>query len=232
MATSGTMQGNSLTIGAYGGNYYFINWQLASQNTGGNYSTINWQCYMHYNQADAQLDNGYANLGGATRWSNGGRVYNFVGNYTTRDMGITSGSFNVGHDGAGNFTLGVDGAINVYRTGTTGGSASWALPTIPRYAAIDGFNINYTTDASIEFAWHSDSPVDYISWWSTAYDGGGHHDTPASGQGWFVIDLNNLASEKTFDITVAVRRADSGLWTSSGPVNTTTTAQNNFLEIL
>ena len=148
MATSGRMQGNSINIGGNGNNFYFIDWQLASQNQGGNYSTINWQAYMHYNSADAQLDNGIANLAGATRWSNGGRVYNFASNYTTRDMFIASGSFTIGHDQYGNATLYVDGGITAYSGNRTEGSAAWALPslaTVPSVVTYDPYNIGISS---------------------------------------------------------------------------------------
>lgn len=140
MATSGTMNGNGLTVGGQGNQHFFINWQLAGQNIGGNYSTINWQAYMHFQGADAQLDNGVANLGGATRWANGGRVYNYAGNFSTRDLLLASGSFNIGHNSDGNQTLGVDGGVTVYQTGRTQGSAAWGLPTIPRHAVMNWAN--------------------------------------------------------------------------------------------
>ena len=140
MATSGTMNGNAVNIGGNGGNYYFINWQLASQNIGSNSSTINWQAYMHYNSADAQLDNGIASLSG-TRWSNGGRVYNFASNFSTRNLAVASGSFTIGHNSDGTQSLSVSGGIDVYQVGRSSGSASWALTTIPR-------NSQVTTNAS------------------------------------------------------------------------------------
>lgn len=231
MSTSGTVVGNDVTVsgGGNAGNHIFTNWQLASQNTGGNYSTINWQTYFHFNGDDAQLDNGNTGSSAGTLWANGGRVYNFSSNFSTRDLGLASGSFNIGHDGNGNCNMNINNSIVVFQSGTSSGSANWDLPQIPRYANIDGFNINQTTDEWIEFAWHADRSCDYISWWSNAYDGGGHHDIPTSGQGWWTIDLHNLVSGKQYDITVAVRNAASGLWTNSGTQNPTTKTQNNLV---
>ena len=229
MATSGSFGGNAVTIGSKGGNYYFTNWQLAGQDTGGNYSTINWQTYMHYNQADAQLDNGNTGSNVGTLWSNGGRVYNYAGNFTTRDMGLASGTFTIGHNSDGTQSLSMSGSVAVYQVGTSSGSGAWSLPTIPRYAAIDGgINFNYVTDEWINFSWHADSTCDYATWWSATYDGGGHHDFATGGQGWWGIDLHNLASQHTYDFSVGVRRADSGLWTTLGPSYATTVSQNNF----
>lgn len=230
MATSGTILGNNRLISGGGGSYcrIRIEWQLAGQNVGGNFSTINWQTYADFVSGDAQLDGGYTAWNGGVVYNNGGRVYNYTGNFSNHTVGMASGSFNVGHDGAGNGSFAMDGHVTVFNSGSTSGSGSWSLPTIPRYAVIDGFNIDALTDSRLQFSWHSDSNVDYISWWSGAYDGGGHHDIPSSGQGWFTINLLNLLSEKLYDVTVAVRRADSGLWTVSGTINPVTLKQTNF----
>lgn len=171
MANSGTMQGNSVTITSGHTAYYFINWQLASQNIAGNYSTINWQAYVHYNGADAQLDNGIANLGGATRWANGGRVYNYSGNFSTRDQLVASGTFNIGHNSDGNQTLGVDGGITVYQSGRTQGAASWGLPTIPRHATMTGSNdFNDEQNPSFSYSNPANTSVDF--WLETPTVGG------------------------------------------------------------
>ena len=161
----------------------------------------------------------------------GGFAYDFRGN----DNQVYLGTFDtwVYHDGSGNATIGWSISVNMANSPylTTGSeSGSFTCTHIDRYANIDGFNINDVTDEWVEFAWHADNPCDYISWWSVAYDGGGHHDIPASGQGWWTIDLHNLNSGTTYDITVAVRRADSGLWTDSGTQYPTTAIQNNFVK--
>lgn len=232
MATSGQMQGNRLSIGGNGDQFIFVNWQLAGQNIAGNYSTINWQAYFHFNRADAQLDNGYVDGGGGRRWTNGGRVYNYTGNFSTKDIGLASGSFNVGHDGAGNASFGIGAGISVYQTGNSSGSQSWSLPTIPRNANITQFYADNVTDESIRINWAADSNIDYVSWWSSQIDGGAHHDIPVGGSGLFQISRNNLRSDTQYDFRVAVRRADSGLWTESGTLYATTLSQSNFLMLL
>ena len=233
MATSGQMQGSHLNIGGNGGQYFFINWQLAGQDIGGNYSVINWQAYMHFNRADAQLDNGYVDGGGARRWTNGGRIYNYTGNFSTKDIGLASGQFTVGHDGAGNGSFGIGGSVGVYQTGNSGGSQGWSLPTIPRYANIDGFNIDFVTDEAIRFSWHADRGVDYISWWSDQIDGGAHHDEyVGNSQGWFTKELHNLRSNRQYSIRVAVRNAASGLWMESNVAYRVTKGQSSFIAFL
>ena len=152
MATSGRMTGNSVNIGG-GPSYYFIDWQVAGQNIAGNYTAINWQAYFHYQNSDAQLDNGVANLSG-TRWSNGGRVRNYSGNFSTRDVQVASGSFNIGHNNNGTQSISVSGGIDVYQTGRSQGSASWDLPTIPRNASITATsgNINDESNPYISYS--------------------------------------------------------------------------------
>lgn len=136
MATSGSYNASTIQYGCY----MFVNWQLASQNVAGNYSTINWQAYFHFQGADSQLDNGVVNTNVGNVWSNGGRVYNFANNFTTRNLGLASGSFNVGHDGAGNgavqFGIGITSQFSPARS--EGTSGVWGLPTIPRDATITG----------------------------------------------------------------------------------------------
>jgi len=215
MATSGRMTGNSVTIGGQTNNYYFINWQLAGQNIAGNYSTINWQCYMHYTLADAQLDNGYVTAGGASRWSNTGRVYNYAANFTTRDMGIASGSFTVGHDANGNYTLGVSGNIVVYSGNNSGGSSSWALPTIPRYAAYLSSTpySQAVTGLQFDVVVQSDVLCDNLA---TSLDGGAWVYWPGDFNGWKTVTLGGaLTAGSTHTFKTRIRRKDSQLWTES-----------------
>lgn len=219
MATSGTMTGNHISIGGYGSQYYFINWQLAAQNTGANQSTINWQAYFHFNVADAQLTNGSANLNGA-RWSNAGTVKNFAGTYTTRNHHIVSSHFNLGHNSDGNQTLNVSGGISV-PGGRSQGSASWALTKINRYAAINSWSLNNVTEKSIGVTLSTNATVNAVQYslngagWVTAYSG---NFTSRS------FSIGGLNPATNYTIKIRVRRADSGLWTDSGNRSATTTA--------
>lgn len=140
------MQGNG--TGNAGGEYFFIDWNLVSQNIPGNYSTISWAAYWHFNSSDRQLDNGHANLGDVTRWANGGRIYNYSGNFTTRDMLLASGSFDIGHNSDGTKTLNVSGGVTGYSGQRSEGSGSWGLTTIPRYATITSTTGDITDEAA------------------------------------------------------------------------------------
>lgn len=220
MATSGQMRGNNISIGGRGGQYYFINWQLASQNTSGNSSRINWQAYFHYDLADAQLDNGNADLSG-NRWSNGGRVKNFAGTFTTRNHQVASGSFDIGHNNNGTRTLSVSGGITAYQSGRSSGSGSWALTTIPRYANINSWSLNNVTEKSIGVTLSTNATVNAVQYslngggWVTGYSG---NFTSRS------FTISGLNPATTYTVRIRVRRADSGLWTNSGNRSATTTA--------
>lgn len=230
MATSGTVVGNNRLIAGGGGSYarVRVEWQLASQNVGGNYSTINWQGYVDFIGGDAQLDGGHVTWNGGYLYNNGGRVYNYAGNFSNHTIGMGGGVFSYGHDGAGNATLNMGGDVSVYNSGVTSGSGAWALPGIPRYASITSFVFGAVTDQAITINWNASDNCDYVSWWSGEIDAGAHHDIPVSGTGTFSITQSNLISEKAYGFQVAVRRADSGLWTSSGVIATTTAKQSNF----
>ena len=230
MASSGRMTGNILSISGIGNQYYFVDWQLASQDQAANTSTINWQNYFHFTTADAQLDNGDVVAGGGTRYDVPGRVYNYVGNFTTRDQGISSGTFTVTHNADGTYNLSVSGAIDVFSTGTSSGSQSWALTTIPRYATIStltytpitdvGFDINVTTDVTCDLLEYSlDNGSNYI----TGFSGDFTSKT---------VTLSDKPSDTTYSVIVRVRRKDSQLKTTSSMTSVTTLAQNNFMGFL
>lgn len=219
--------------GTYNYTYFYFQWQLGGQDTNGNYSVINWQWGInisggaYWGSNAIKSVSGYVEgnlVFGANTWSNQS------GN---GDHQLLSGSINIGHNGDGTKTFSISSTGWFWDGGNYGNSGSWELPTIPRYATIDGYNIDWTTDAAIRFAWHADRGCDYISWWSTAYDGGGHHDEyVGNSQGWFVKELYNLPSEKTFDVKVAVRNAASGLWTESGTAYPATGKQSKMFKVL
>lgn len=131
--------GRALTgngTGNAGAECFFIDYNLNSQSIAGNSSNISWWAYWHFYNSDRQLDNGYASLGDVTRWSNGGRVYNYAGNFTTRDLLVASGSFDLGHNSDGTKTMNVSGGLTGLSGYRSEGSNAIGLPAIPRAATI------------------------------------------------------------------------------------------------
>lgn len=152
------MQGNTVSSN----NYFFIDWNLNGQNVAGNYSNIGWAAYWHFQGNDRQLDNGYANLGDVNRWSNGGRIYNYSGNLSTRDLLLASGSFDIGHDNNGNKTLNVAGGATGYNGSRSEGSGSWSLPTIPRHAVLNSSpNFNDEQNPTFNYSNPAGTAVDF-----------------------------------------------------------------------
>lgn len=221
---SGEADGNHVIVSSP---YYArvrINWQLASQNVGGNYSTINWQAYTDFVGCDAQLDNGYAssaNVG--TLWANGGRVYNYSGNFSNHTVTMATGTFNVGHDSNGNCTLQMGSAIVVYQSGTSTAAGSWNLPQIPRYANITSFTASSPTDQGFELFANTDVNANI----SFSIDGGASYSGGGSGTGANQT-FSNLISGHTYVCYVQAQNQASGLLSYAGPIDLTTLVQNNF----
>ena len=227
MASSGSFGGNFVTISSPYGGYIFTNWQLASQDIAGNFSTINWQTYFHFGGCDAQLDNGRTDWNGGALWTSG-RDHNYGGNFSTRDLGLQSGSFNIGHDGGGNATLNLSNGIDVFSSGHSGGSGSWGLPTIPRYANFTVYGVTNTNDQGFTVQIAADNYCSNIEY---SINGGGSWTSLGAGSALNAI-LNNLPSNTNYTVYARLTRADSGLQTTSGPISVTTLAQNNFLALL
>ncbi len=232
MASSGEMDGSIVHIVSGHNDFYFIDWQVASQDEDGNFSTINWQNYFAFHTDDAQLDNGIANLGGATRWSNGGRVYNFASNFTTRNLAISSGSFNIGHDSNGNCTLEVDGGIDVFSTGRSSGSASWSLPQLYQAIAFNsitilnitdvGFSVNVTTDRTANLLQLNIDGAGFATYYSGTFTNVTVNVGGAS---------SPIQSGYAHSVICRIRRNSNGWITDSGTQTAQTLVQNNFFEI-
>ncbi len=122
--------------------------QLASQNVGGNYSTINYQVYIDFVGCDAQLDGGWVQSSAGVHYNNGGRVYNYAGNFSNHTVTMNTGSFNVGHDANGNGSYSMNAHIAVYASGTSTASGSVGLPRLalaPSFTSLIADTIKPTT---------------------------------------------------------------------------------------
>lgn len=128
MATSGSVNGNNVS----NGNDYYVTWSLSSQSVANNTSTISWNAYWRFNNSDAQLDNGNVVINGSSRWDNGGRVYNYSGNISTRNHKVASGSYTMSHNSDGTKSFSISGSLTQYVGETSSVSGSFSLPTIPR----------------------------------------------------------------------------------------------------
>lgn len=125
-----------------------IETQFAGNNPGGNYSTLNYQVYVDFFNCDAQLDGGWVQSSAGVHYNNGGRVYNYAGNFSNHTITMNTGSFNIGHDANGYGSYGMNAHVAVYQTGTTTASGSEGLPRIgypPSFSSLIHDTVKPTT---------------------------------------------------------------------------------------
>lgn len=133
MASSGTLDTNS--VGDLGGspNRFRISWSVDGQSISGNYTDINWNIrgwggtsgYWTYKYGSSVV------IEGSTVHSSGSQVQMF------QNTVFASGTKRVNHNSDGTCTLNISSSGKVYANATnTSGSGSWALPTIPRQATL------------------------------------------------------------------------------------------------
>lgn len=223
--------------GTYGGSYRFrLDLNEIAVDTANNTSTIQITLYMiRVSSNGGDIFNNFA-----TGWSanidgqgySGSIVYGHLGTGSTVTMLNTTKVIAHNADGTRSFGFSAShNADDLPYLGSASLSGSMNLTTINRFATITQFFLDSITDEQIRINWAADVTCNAVSWWSNAYDGGTHHDIAVNGAGVFQITLNKLLSDKLYDFTVAVRRADSNLWTNSGTLTTTTLAQNKFFDM-
>lgn len=124
MALSGSVSTNN-----YDGRYYTLSWS-ATQSIANNQSTISWTLSCAGGDSWYAERTLYAVIAGVVVANKTDRVQRYGGN-------ISSGSFVVNHDAAGNFgfTASIQAAVYYSAVNCTG-SASFGLDTIPRQATL------------------------------------------------------------------------------------------------
>lgn len=221
MASSGQMKGNTLGDG----DYFFINWSLDRQEISNNRSLVDWGAYWHFDNSDRQLDNGDVEVNGATEWNNGGRVYNYSGNISTRNLKVASGSIWINHTSNGSKTFNINGGLTGYVGERSSGSKNFTLPTIPRNANLVSpkpSSMNSTTalqhgidnpaNGYIKILIRWDTSTDNSHVWAIRY--AGRKDGTLS---WNLTEaerdelLSHHPNEKTFSVRLAMwTYSDSG----------------------
>lgn len=165
--TSGAFETN--VVGGLGSspNRMRFEWSLASQNIAGNYSTINW------NIRGVGGAGGYWTRNFNARTTIHGSLVQSTGAFDMYQNSVFgSGSFNIGHDSAGNMTFGASAVGRIYyNTDNSSGSGAWELPTIPRHATLNSApNFTDEQNPTINFSNPAGTGVDvYLE---TPYNGG------------------------------------------------------------
>lgn len=226
MATSGR-----INTGPYSGGYFYLQWQWVSNSTATNSTVVNWQAGLnttggYYFQSNAvKINSGNVDTTsiGSGTWSNQGGPYNGSG-----DHQLLSGTATIYHnvDGTKTFSYAIDGWLYLM-SGSLSASGSDALPTIPRYAAVNSRTVT-ANDVQINVAVTTDTTCDQIS---LSLDNGVSY--PYTSLGDFtsktISTTGQLPSDTTYsNCYAAVKRKDSQLWTYNGPFSATTATQSNF----
>lgn len=132
MATSGTVKTNTKY-----GSYFWVKWEISgSQDIAGNKTTISWSCGLHpeeqyYTNA---IKMGAVVINGQTVYSGG--TYSDITDY--KDRTFASGTLDISHNNDGSKTFTVSAFSGwLYGNGDyTASAENFALPAIPRAAAI------------------------------------------------------------------------------------------------
>lgn len=143
-----TWLGNRVSISGYPGARIRIETQLAGQSVAGNYSVLNYQVYVDFQSSDAQLDGGWVQSSAGVHYNNGGRVYNYTGNFANHTITMNTGQFVIYHDANGNGSYGMNAHVSVYQSGTTTASGSEGLPQIARNITIASTSGNINDESN------------------------------------------------------------------------------------
>jgi len=156
---------------------------------------------------------------GSTYWSdNKTATINCDGQTKTASIklpsNVTSSScyadFTVGHAADGTKTVSFSASVYPGSSiGTISASGSATLATIPRYANITSFSVSMRNETSVQYNWAADAVCDY-AWYSL--DGSNWYDLPNSGV------VGGLSSGTQYGFYLRVRRTDSQLTSTAGPV--------------
>lgn len=122
----------------------------------------------------------------------------------------------VWHNSNGDASIGVSCSHETgVGLGTASGSWTYDCDHLNRYANFTQHYIQSRTMNTITVYWNADASCDYLQY---SLNGGGWTDT--SGYPTYVI--SGLQPNTNYNIRTRIRRADSGLWTESGTLYTTT----------
>lgn len=162
--------------------------------------------------------------GGNYQSKTGSGGYNGNGTTSERIINLGSTYHTVTHSADGTGTLYVNGTAKIYihtiyknkpttfATGTRASSFNVALPTIPRATSISSFTLTNATINSLKVNWGTAHTVNRVQYqigsgaWTTGYTG-------SAKSGSFTI--SSLSPNTTYSIKIRVRRADSGVETTS-----------------
>ena len=180
------------------------------------------------NTSSYRANNG--SFGGSYKSKSGS--YTQYGDYTTGSVTKSMGStyHTVYHNADGSATLYVNGSATIYLNingfhefpakAMTSSFSGVQLPTIPRYATINSYNLTTASMTSLNVSWSASATCDRVQYkigsgsWVTAQTG-----DRKSGS----FSITGLTPGTKYSVKIRVRRKDSQLYTESSTKSATTT---------
>lgn len=167
MPSSAGLEGNHVD----GNERVYLNWQVAAQEVDNNRSLITWQLGWVFATFSCRgLRNGDAVINGAQVYLNlnpGDGVHQYNGGHEHRPaLEVAWGSLWIGHNADGTQVLSAYGQLIGFSAQNSQGSASWDLPTIPRFSppptAPNPTNITQTSITTQFFQGGGGAPIDFF----------------------------------------------------------------------
>ena len=204
----------SLTSKSYDGRYMKLECTQTSNGGELNTSTIKWVLSAIGGNSN------YYSTGATTVIINGTTVYSKArtawDTYTfPASKGSVSGEIIVSHTADGSKEINVSFSTAIWETDISTYSDTWELDSIPRYATFTKLEYSNLTENSITVKWDADANCDSVAY--SVNGGEWVYPTPA-----LTFQVNNLSANTDHNIRVAIKRADSQLWTYSNYYNFTT----------
>lgn len=216
MASSGSSVSSGLA-GSYTWQVIF-NWTRRSYDIASNTSIIDWTLSIYRSNPPA-VNGTYIYEYGSNVNIDGEQVHSSSTTVQrTTNAGslvIASGTKTIYHsaDGTKSFSVSYNASLTS-ASNVIGGTETFTLDTIPRYA---NFTEHYIYSAglnSVTVKWNADASVDWVQY---SINGGNWIDTAG-----LTYTIGGLAPNTAYNIRTRIRRADSGLWTESGYIYATT----------
>lgn len=218
MANSGNFSTNQ-----YNNRGLEFSWWINSQSTSGNYTDIGWKIVGNGSRSGYYISGPfYLEIDREQVYYSSTRIQLWNGTE------VASGTKRIYHnnDGTRSFSAGLSGAI-YSASYNVSGNGTWTIDTIPRYANITSFNSYAVDETTIHVDWNADATCDAVS-----YSIGNSDWIATSGTSF---NIGGLSANTQHPVKIAVKRADSQLWTYSGTLYPTTydypkpTNINNFV---
>lgn len=202
----------SKTYTVVGSNVLRLYGKYNSQSTANNKTNVTFQLRTVATSGSFYSEQNYSALYcGADR---GTQYYNIGTVDTSGEKTIGTWTFDLTHNSNGAYSGSVKASANVYGDLVPSVEVSFSLPTISRYATITEYKINYVTQDTIQVKWNANVNCSELQYslnngsWVSLYG--------------TTFNITGLKSGTTYNVKIRVKRADSGLWTTSGTLTTTT----------